>query len=213
MIHKPSYHITDIIQFISEFDKSIFYNPTKFHGYIRDYYTGNRIVADDFFKVLDTLKNRIENSVISTYDITSFRLEGMNARERSTILSKLFAAIYIDKDVRQIQNLESYIATIYGQSVGYNKPSENDTTNSPIISFSGGDENIVEYGQLITFVWECENPYRLCLSNGHDSMDVTHIDSIVLSVVFDCYELILYNEEGIIADRKAINIQYKKLYN
>lgn len=210
MDYKPSCHITDIIRFIFEFDKSIFYNPSKFQGYLRDYYTGNRFVADDFIKMLGVLCNRIENSVISTHDIASFRFEGTNASVRTTIQSKLFTAIYIDKDVRQIRNLESYIATIYGQSVEYNKPLENDITNSPIISFSRGDEHIVEYGQLITFVWECENPYRLCLSNGHESMDVTQLDSIILSVMFDSYELILYNEEGKIADKKTINIQYKK---
>lgn len=210
MKHKPSCHITDVIRSISEFDKSIFYNSSKFQGYIRDYYIGNRFVADDFMKVLNTLRNRIENSVITTQDITSLRLEGANADERKKIQSKLFTAIYISKDVRQLRNIESYITTIYGESIEYETPTGSDPYNSLIISFSGGDEHIVEYGQLITFVWECENPYRLCLSNGHESMDVTHIESIILSVMFDCYELILYNEEGKIIDKKKINIQYKK---
>lgn len=211
MIPEPTNRITDIIQFIFEFDKSIFYNPLKFQGYIRDYYTGNRFVADDFIKMLCALNNRIENSVISAHDIANIRLEGTNARERDTIQAKLLSSIYIDNDVRRARDLEPYISDIYAQSVEYNKPTENDTTNSTIISFSWGNEHVVEYGQIITFVWECENPYRLCLSNGHESMDVTHIDSIILSVMFDCYELILYNEEGKIADKKTINIQYKKI--
>lgn len=210
MTQKPSKQITDVIRFIAEFDKSIFYNSSKFIGYIRDYYNGNRFVADDFMKILDDLHNKIENSVVSTHDIANIRLEGANADERKKIQSKLFGAIYISKDVRQLRNIESYITTIYGESIECEIPTESNTYNSPIISFSSSDQHIVEYGQLITFVWECENPYRLCLSNGHESMDVTHVDSITLSVMFDCYELILYNEEGKILDKKTINIQYKK---
>lgn len=210
MVFESSYHITDVIRFIFEFDESIFYNPLRFQGFIRDYYIGNKLVADDFIKVLNALCNKIENSVISRQDIVNLNIEGINAGEKVKIQFKLFTAIYINKDVRQLRNIESYIAIIYGESVKFDNLIESNTHNSTIISFSGGDEHIVEYGQLITFVWECENPYRLCLSNGYESMDVTHLDSIVLSVMFDCYELILYNEEGKIADRKTINIQYKK---
>lgn len=212
MIHEPSYHITDVIQFISEFDNSIFYDPLKFQGFIRDYYIGNRFVADDFINVLNDLRNKIENSVISAQDIASLKLEGTNSGEKKKIQFKLFTAIYINKDVRQLRNIESHIATIYGEPVEYDTPIESNTPNSPIISFSGGDEHVVKYGQLITFVWECKNPYRLCLSNGHESMDVTHLDSIILSVMFDYYELILYNKEGKIMDKKTINIQYKNAY-
>lgn len=210
MTQKPFKQITDVIRFIAEFDKSIFYNSSKFQGYIRDYYNGNRFVADDFIKILDALHDKIENSVVSTHDIANIRLDGTNVGERKKIQSNLLTAIYINKDVRQLKNIEPYITTIYGESVEYETPTGSDTCNSPIISFSGSDEHLVEYGQLITFVWECENPYRLCLSNGHESMDVTHVDSITLSVMFDCYELILYNEEGKILDKKTINIQYKK---
>jgi hypothetical protein len=210
MIQKTSYYITDVIRFISEFDTSIFYNPLKFQGYIRDYYIGNRLVADDFIKVLSFLSNKIEKSVINTQDISNIRLEGISGSEKNKIHSELFKAIYINNDIRRIRNIESYIASIYGELAEYNKPIETNTSNSPIISFSGGGEHIVEYGQLVSFVWECEKPHRLCLTNGHESMDVTHIDSIVLSVMFDCYELILYNEEGKIVDKRIINMQYKK---
>lgn len=210
MILKPSCHITDVIRFISELDNSIFYNPLMFQGYIRDYYIGNKYVADDFIIWLNSLQNKIENSIISIQDIESVRLEGINASKKNKLQSKLFSSIYIDKDLRRIGNLETYIATIYGEPIGYdNKTIVNNTPNSLIISFSGGDEQIVEYGKLINFVWECNNPYRLCLSNGHENMDVTHIDSILISAIFDYYELILYNDEGKILDKKSVTIQYK----
>lgn len=209
MTQKTYRQITDVIRFIAESDKSIFYNFPKFQGYIKDYYNGNRFVADDFIKILDVLHDKIENSVVSTNDIANIKLDGANAGERKKIQSNLLTAIYINKEVRQLKNIESHIASIYGESVEYENPKESTTPNSTIISFNGSDDHIVEYGQLITFVWECENPYQLCLSNGHESMDVTHIDSITLSVMFDCYELILYNEEGKILDKKTINIQYK----
>lgn len=210
MALKPSCYISEVLRFIYEFDASIFNNPLKLLGYIRDYYVGNKLVADDFVNILNALSNKVENFIINTKDISKIRLEGANNSERSKIQTELFKAIYISKDIKRIRNIESNIAVIYGESVEYYKQVESNTYDSPIISFSGGDDRIVGYGQLINFVWECGNPYRLCLTNGHESMDVTHLDSLVVSAMFDCYELILYNEQGKITDKKIVNLQYKK---
>ena len=210
MILKPTCHITEVIRFIFESDASVFYNPLKFQGIIRDYYIGNKLVADDFIDVLSSLSKKIENSSIKTKDITNIAFAGINGREKKNIFSELLMAIYVNNDFKWSRDIESYIAATYGESSEYDKPKESNTSNSLILSFGGDGIHNIEYGQVVTLVWECENPYRLCLSNGHESMDVTYLDSIVLSMVSDCYELILYDEEGKVLDKKTIKLQYKR---
>ena len=207
---RASSRITELIQSISEYDSSIFYDPPKFAGFIRDYYVGNKLVSSDFIQILDKFRDEISNCALKSHDLSSICLEGANDVERAGIQTELFQIIYIRKKIRDLSSLNQRILDVYGQSAEEVKQVEEVAPESPIISFSRNGEHVVEYGQLIKFVWTCKNPHRLCLSNGQEKMDVTHLDSLVVSAIFDCYELILYDEEGKAVDKKTITIRYRK---
>lgn len=202
--------LTRVIKFIYEFDESIFCNPLVFSGFIKDLYCGKSYVADDFILILIDLHDKIINSEVSLKDLSDIKLEGINNNERCKIQSEIFKIVYINKNFESIEYLNTDILKVYNISFNPPKESSSNRSSSSIIFFNTSQNSSIEFGKIITLFWKCNNPYRLFLSNGYEDMDVTYVDSILISALFDDYVLILYNKEGEVVDKQNVKIQYKK---
>ena len=63
--------IIKVIKSISELDRSILDDPIKFEGYIKDIYSGNSVVVDDFVTVLRNLSDSIIGHTVNSSIINS----------------------------------------------------------------------------------------------------------------------------------------------
>lgn len=63
--------IIKVIKSISELDRSILDDPIKFEGYIKDFYSGNSVVVDDFVTVLRNLSDSIIGHTVNSSIINS----------------------------------------------------------------------------------------------------------------------------------------------
>lgn len=207
MLYSPLY-IIETIKKIDIIDSSIFYNPCKFKGYVRDLCCGNSFVVDDFIYILTNLADKIASNTINSKDISIIKLKGENCAERCKIQTQLFSCIYIEKNLKDIEHLSSQIQKVYDTSFSIEKVKE--AFSSSIVLFKMDQSSLIEFGTQVTFCWMCTNPYRLSFSNGYETMDVTNLNSIIVCAMFDFYELILFDENGGVVDKQVVRVQYKK---
>ena len=201
--------IAKVVKNIYELNPLIFEDPIIFEGYVKDIYSGNYVIIDDFIMVLRSLSNRITNHTIDSYVINT-ACKCINNRNCISVQTALFSIIYVNKNFKLIDNLEIEIKNAYNLSPNLVEEQPPKVKANQIIEFKASFESEVQYGKIIHLSWICKNPVKLILSNSKENMDVTSITAIDLSVTSDVYELLLYDNTGRIIDKSEIKIQYRK---
>ena len=201
-----------LLKSIREYDDSIRYEPILFIGFIRDLYVGKKDVLDDFFFLLHELRIQIHNRSINSYDLSHINLNGVNRLKRESVQSELLKYVYLNRNSTNLNigKLDELIHDVYGNLTKFKTKSYNNNKNSSIVFFKSSSLGLIEYGKILTLSWECNNPYRVLLFDGYDYMNVTHISSIQVSIMFDKYELQLYDKKDKIVDKKEISISFRK---
>lgn len=200
--------IIKVIKSISELDRSILDDPIKFEGYIKDFYSGNSVVVDDFVTVLRNLSDSIIGHAVNSSIINSSCNSLKNA-ECFNVQAALFNIIYVSKKFQTIEKLEPEIRKAYKLFSTFGEEFKFKENAKKIEEFNANIGGEVQYGRIIHLSWICNNPFQLVLSNNNENMDVTSITSIDLSVTSDIYELLLYDSTGQIIDKAIINIPYR----
>lgn len=104
--------IIKVIKSIFELDRSIFDNPIKFEGYVKDFYSGNSVVLDDFITILRNLNDSIIGHAVNS-DIINSSCNCLKNTECVNVQAALFNIIYVSKKIRTIERLESEIKKAY----------------------------------------------------------------------------------------------------
>lgn len=201
--------IVKVIKSIQELDSSIFETPIIFEGYLKDFYSGNSVVIDDFIIILRSLNDKIITHSVNSNIINSV-CKCLKNTERIAIQSTLFNVIYVDKKYQIIENFELEVKKAYNFYTTQKEETISKTKAKKIIEFKANFDSEVQYGKITHLSWICENPFQLILSNNNENMDVTSINAIDLSVTSDIYELLLYDNCGKIIDRSEIRVQYRE---
>lgn len=203
--------LPNVLKSICDFDVSIKYDPIRFIGFIKDLYCGNNLVADDFISVLIEFESIIREQSISSKDLSRINIKGQNSVKRCSVQSELLKNIYLNKRPINVNNLDKLVSNAYEKTIPKTQSkSYNRDITSSILSFKASSVDSIEYGRIITLTWKCSNPYRVTLFNGNEYMDVTNIDTIQVSAMFDRYVLSLYDKNGKIIDEKEITLQFRK---
>lgn len=200
--------IIKVIKSISELDRSIFDDPIKFEGYVKDFYSGNSVVVDDFITILRNLNDSIISHAVNSGIINS-SCNCLKNSECVNVQVALFNIIYVIKKIQTIEKLESEIRKAYKLFSTLEEESKFKAKAKKIKEFNANVGGEVQYGKIIHLSWICNNPFQLILSNNNENMDVTSITSIDLSVTSDIYELLLYDSSGRIIDKAMIKIPYR----
>ena len=137
-------------------------------------------------------------------------MEGAKSQERKAVQSEIFKYIYINSDLQKARKLNELIIDVYEQSSKPQVKSYNSNQTSSIIFFRASSLEEIEFGKILTLSWKCNNPYKISLFNGHDYMDVSHMDTISISAMFDKYVLLLSDKSGNVIDTKEIRINFRK---
>lgn len=95
--------IIKVIKSISELDRSIFDDPIKFEGYVKDFYSGNSVVVDDFITILRNLNDSIISHAVNSGIINS-SCNCLKNSECVNVQVALFNIIYV-RDIQLIPTL------------------------------------------------------------------------------------------------------------
>ncbi len=201
--------IVKVVKSIYELDSSIFDTPIMFEGYVKDFYSGNYVVINDFVIILRSLNDSIIGHAINS-DVIYSVCKCLRNTECIAVQAALFDIIYVSKKYQTIEKLESEIKKAYKLFSTLDEESKFKAEAKNIKEFKASVETEVQYGKIIHLSWVCNNPFQLILSNNAENMDVTSISAIDLSVTSDIYELFLYNSYGKIIDRAKIKITYRE---
>lgn len=197
-----------VLKSICDYDDSIKHDPELFIGFIKDLYCGGKNVSDDFIVVLQNLKSKIERNKLNVKDLSNFRSIGINDTRRCEVQAELFKSLYLNRGTFNVGILEKLITSAYEGIVDTQKNVYNKGNTSSILYFKSSSNEAIEYGKILTLSWKCNNPYRVSIYNGFEYMDVTGIESILFSAIFDKYYLLLYDSEGNVIDKKEVSIHF-----
>lgn len=201
-----SQSLIGVIKSIFEFDDSILFQPKLLKALLLDYYTGSQDVLNDFFSILDKYQEDICLLKINTSRI-NYSSE-IKDSSRKSIQEEMFRAIYIDKDLKKLSRLDPYIVETYKEKRKEQELNARDSCNATISKFKANRDTLLIYGDIITLSWDCPYSCRIVLSNGNDEMNVTGLNSIEMSALYDKYYLILYDTKSKELDRQVINLSY-----
>lgn len=207
MILQQSSIFTEVIKSIYRFDHSVLYNPLVFRGFLMDLYCGEGTVLDDFLHILSQLQDKLKDQLLTRKDLQGITLSVENDSERLSVQRELYTLIYINKDLSSLDSIESKLQQIY-KIVPKKSQAKKDSAFASSILLFEADDTSMNYGEYIKLKWKCNNPYSLMLSNGKQDMNVTMVDSIIVSALFERYTLTLYNNKGEVLDEKSITLRY-----
>lgn len=199
--------LIEVIKSIFEFDDSILFQPRLLKALLLDYYQGRRDILNDFFSILDKCQEDIQNGILDSHTFTS---SGLTDNNRKRIQEELFKAIYIDRSLESLCRLDPYVVEAYKDNVEELKVNVRDSGDANISNFEASRDTLLIYGDIITLSWNCPHLCRVVLSNGKDEMNVTGLDSIEMSALYENYYLILYDTNSKELDRRVINFSYQE---
>lgn len=209
MISMPT-SLPNILKFICDKDESIKYRPLAFVGYINDLYHGDTAVADDYVAALRTLQPKICNRSLTKSDLLTIIICDNNNEKKRKVQIELLKATYFSDESIDTNLLDDIILKVYGGSNPIETKKHKIGATSSISFFNADTIEPVEYGKVLFLSWECINPYKIVLFGGGDYMDVSNINSFLISAIYDHYVLVLYSKNGEAIDTKEIQIQYWK---
>lgn len=207
MIHS-SQSLIEVIMSILDYDDSILYRPNLLKGLLLDYYKGPDDILKDFFSILDRHCDEIADDLAG--NLHTISSAGIEDKRRDKIQEDIFRTVYIDRDLDSLSRLGAYIVEIYKEEANYWDDDVRNPSNSSTIKFEASRYSSLIYGDIITLSWTCPNSYKVVLSNGRDKMNVTNLNSIEMSAMFDKYFLILYDAEYKESDRLVVNMDYRE---
>lgn len=204
-------NLTEVVRFIVESDDSFYKSPKRLIYGVRDLYTGNQLIKEDFISLIKLITPLLNEGYLRIKDIVNI----LQQNSKRDIFFPILKDVYVNHDCKELCSYEHHLQAAYTNKTSLLRNRNRDCNHSiqsSIVYFRTEYTKKFIYGEIIKIEWECVNPVIIILSAGKQAMDVSGLSSLCISALYDSYELLIQDLDGTVIDKKSLIIEYKTIF-